>query len=80
MFKTLVPTSLESYVAQLEQNYVLPAETTLAVTAATETVTETIERLSTITDTSSLRQFRYRNRNRNSVGLYTKPNPTQPMA
>jgi hypothetical protein len=74
MFKALVPTSLESYVAQLEQNYVSLAETTLAVTAVTEIVTEAIERLSIITKTSSSRQFRYRNRNVNSVGPYTKPN------
>jgi hypothetical protein len=51
--------SLESYVAQLERNYVSPAENTLAVTAVTETVTETIERLSDTTETSSLRQFRH---------------------
>jgi hypothetical protein len=75
MFKTLVPTSLESYAAQLEQNYVSLAEATLEVTAVTETVTETTERLSTTTETS-FRPFRYGNRSRNSVGLYTKPNPT----
>jgi hypothetical protein len=45
---------------------------TLAVMA----VTETIERLSAKTETSSLRQFRQRKRNWNSVGLYIKPNIT----
>jgi hypothetical protein len=33
MFKTFLLTSLESYAVQLEQNYVLLAKTTLAVTA-----------------------------------------------
>ena len=44
----------------------------MAVTAVTETVTETVQILSAVTETSPLRQFRRRNRNRNrnSVGLY----------
>ena len=48
----------------------------MAVTAVTETVSETVQILSAVTETSPLRQFRRRNRNRNrnSVGLYTVDN------